>query len=78
MSCTCSPYDSGHQSNCPLLNSRQEPEEELVHVGWFCWRAGGHLAEMACRSDCVPIHVPKEWEKDMREYLRRLEEDPDE
>lgn len=53
-------------------------EDELVHVGWFCWRAGGHLAEMACRSDCVPIHVPKEWEKDFREYLRKLEDEPDE
>ncbi|WP_225840284.1 hypothetical protein [Streptomyces sp. NK08204] len=50
--------------------------EELVHVGWWCWRGDnhGHLATMACRSDNVPIHVPAEWADDMRAVLQRLED----
>lgn len=40
-------------------------ERELPHVGWYCWRCEGFNLQ-ACRSDCVPIYVPKEWEKDMR------------
>ncbi|GAA1431748.1 hypothetical protein GCM10009601_51360 [Streptomyces thermospinosisporus] len=52
----------------------------LVHVGWWCWRGGnhGHLAAMACRSDNVPIHVPAEWEDDMRAVIQRLEDEDDE
>lgn len=49
-------------------------ERELVHVGWYCWRGGcehqdGHLAAMPCKSDSVPIYVPKEWEGEMRKVL---------
>src|SRR5690606_8846140 len=52
----------------------------LVHVGWWCWRGGnhGHLAAMACRSDNGPIHVPAEWEDDMRAVIQRLEDEDDE
>ncbi|WP_432027420.1 hypothetical protein [Streptomyces sp. 1222.5] len=50
--------------------------EELVHVGWWCWRGDnhGHLATMACRSDNVPIHVPAEWADEMRAVLQRIED----
>jgi hypothetical protein len=27
-------------------------EEELVFVGWWCWKADGHFSDIACRSDC--------------------------
>ena len=48
--------------------------EPLVHVGWWCWRGNdhGHLAEMACRSDNVPIHVPAEWADEMRAVVQHL------
>lgn len=41
------------------------PDEDLVHVGWWCWRCTG-LVSMPCRSDNVPIYVPKEWAEDFR------------
>jgi len=48
--------------------------EHLVHVGWWCWRGNdhGHLADMACRSDNVPIHVPTEWAAEMRAVIEHL------
>lgn len=51
-------------------------DEQLVHVGWWCWRGDnhGHLATMACRSDNVPIHVPAEWADEMRAVLQRIED----
>lgn len=51
--------------------------EQLVHVGWWCWRGTGHghLATQACRSDNVPLHVPAEWADDMRAVLQRIEDD---
>jgi len=39
------------------------PEEDLSIVGWYCWRCE-RINGMACRSDCVPIYVPKEWEQE--------------
>ncbi|MYW46356.1 hypothetical protein [Streptomyces sp. SID161] len=53
-----------------------DESEELVHVGWWCWRGDnhGHLATMACRSDNVPIHVPAEWADEMRAALQRIED----
>ncbi|TGZ14707.1 hypothetical protein DV517_61900 [Streptomyces sp. S816] len=53
--------------------------EQLVHVGWWCWRGDshGHLATMACRSDNVPIHVPAEWADEMRAVLQRIEDGDD-
>ncbi|MFF2383699.1 hypothetical protein [Streptomyces sp. NPDC058108] len=64
-----------------LVTSEQQTDDEpLVHVGWWCWRGGnhGHLATMACRSDNVPIHVPAEWETEMRAVIQRLEDGDDE
>jgi hypothetical protein len=57
-----------------------EPEEPLVHVGWWCWRGDnhGHLATMPCRSDNVPIHVPAEWADEMRAVIQRIEDGDDE
>jgi len=54
--------------------------EALVQVGWWCWRGDGHghLATTACRSDNVPIHVPAEWELDMRAVIERIEDGDDE
>lgn len=51
-------------------------DEELVHVGWWCWRGGppGHLATQACKSDNVPIHVPAEWADDMRRVIQQIED----
>lgn len=53
-----------------------DEDDELVHVGWWCWRGDnhGHLATMPCRSDNVPIHVPAEWADDMRAVLQRIED----
>ncbi|MFF8610854.1 hypothetical protein ACF06X_33650 [Streptomyces sp. NPDC015346] len=53
--------------------------EQLVHVGWWCWRGNppGHLAAQACRSDNVPIHVPAEWADDMRAVIQRIEDGDD-
>ena len=44
--------------------------EDLVQIGWYCWRCHGVNAT-ACRSDAVPVYVPREWEQDMR---REIEE----
>lgn len=44
-------------------------ENELVFVGWWCWKAGGHFSDIACRSDCVPLHVPREWESHMKKMI---------
>ncbi|WP_030319658.1 hypothetical protein [Streptomyces flavochromogenes] len=48
--------------------------EQLAHVGWWCWRGNdhGHLADTACRSDNVPIHVPTEWATEMRAVIEHL------
>ncbi|MFC9497710.1 hypothetical protein [Streptomyces sp. NPDC056982] len=51
--------------------------ETLILVGWYCWRCEG-LNAQACRSDCVPIHVPAEWVDDMLREIRRLEDEDDE
>lgn len=53
--------------------------EELVHIGWWCWRGDnhGHLTAMACRSDNVPLHVPAEWADEMRALMRRIEDGDD-
>jgi hypothetical protein len=53
--------------------------EELVHIGWWCWRGDnhGHLTAMACRSDNVPVSVPADWARDMEAEIRRLSEEPD-
>lgn len=47
-------------------------DEQLVQIGWYCWR-GDDINSSACRSDCVPIYVPKEWEKDVTDVLVRKE-----
>jgi hypothetical protein len=44
-------------------------EEELVFVGWWCWKADGHFSDIACRSDCVPLYVPTEWESHMKKMI---------
>ncbi|MFF2773375.1 hypothetical protein ACFVU3_00560 [Streptomyces sp. NPDC058052] len=53
--------------------------EQLVPVGWWCWRGNdhGHLADTACRSDNVPIHVPAEWADEMRAVIQHLTDDHD-
>lgn len=68
--------------DCPSRLAAETPGPEtqggepLVHIGWWCWRGDnqGHLATMACRSDNVPIHVPAEWEAEMRALIQRLED----
>lgn len=56
--------------------AKHSPPEQLVHIGWYCWRCRAINAQ-ACRSDCVPIHVPAEWEREMRAEIARREEEPD-
>ncbi|MFE6903822.1 hypothetical protein ACFVFJ_44575 [Streptomyces sp. NPDC057717] len=52
------------------------PAEQLVHVGWWCWRGDnhGHLVTAACRSDNVPLHAPAEWADEMRAVIQRIED----
>ncbi|MFD3336033.1 hypothetical protein ACFWV1_25815 [Streptomyces sp. NPDC058700] len=65
---------------CPDVRQPTEAHpadtEQLVHVGWWCWRGDnhGHLATQACRSDNVPIHVPTEWADDMTAVIQRIED----
>lgn len=65
-----------------LTRQQGADSDDLVHVGWWCWRGDphGHLATMACRSDNVPIHVPSEWADDMRAVIQRIHDgdDPEE
>lgn len=46
----------------------------LVQVGWWCWRGDdhGHLVDIPCRSDNVPLHVPAEWATEMRALIQHL------
>ncbi|TXS16062.1 hypothetical protein EAO71_35135 [Streptomyces sp. ms191] len=74
---------AGHYRDCPqyaavgqqdATQPTTDETEQLVHVGWWCWRGNdhGHLADMACRSDNVPIHVPTEWAAEMRAVIEHL------
>ncbi|NJA56689.1 hypothetical protein [Streptomyces sp. NEAU-H3] len=60
-----------------LLASPDVPAEEqasehgpVVQVGWYCWRCHGLNSE-ACRSDCVPVYVPADWEELMLPEVQR-------
>ncbi|MGW7726269.1 hypothetical protein ACWGJ6_23405 [Streptomyces canus] len=57
----------------------QPADEELTHVGWWCWRGDnhGHLATQPCRSDNVPLHAPAEWADEMRAVIQRIEDGDD-
>lgn len=41
-----------------------------IQIGWYCWKCHA-INATACRSDSVPVYVPREWEQDM---IRELEE----
>lgn len=61
-------------------HQEQPATEQLVHVGWWCWRGDnhGHLVTSPCRSDNVPLHAPTEWADDMRAVIQRIEDGDDE
>ncbi|MCX3059572.1 hypothetical protein [Streptomyces beihaiensis] len=71
--------DPEHVDDCPGCETQPEPEQ-LVHVGWWCWRGDnhGHLATTACRSDNVPLYVPAEWADEMRAVIQCIEDGDDE
>lgn len=78
------PWDTDEQPEpAPAVGQPAEAqaadEAELVPVGWWCWRGDnhGHLADIPCRSDNVPIHVPAEWADDMRAVIQHLADDHD-
>lgn len=68
-----------HQEQ-PATVERQPATEQLVHIGWWCWRGDnhGHLVTSPCRSDNVPLHAPTEWADDMRAVIQRIEDGDDE
>lgn len=51
-----------------------EQEEEIVQIGWYCRRCKG-LVAAPCRSDNVPVLIPREWEDEMRTEIIRLDEE---
>lgn len=46
--------------------------QNLVRVGSYCWRCH-NVNNAPCRSDAVPIYVPIDWEKEMRDELDKRE-----
>lgn len=68
-----------HQEQ-PTTGEQQAEDEQLVHIGWWCWRGDnhGHLVTSPCRSDNVPLHAPTEWADDMRAVIQRIEDGDDE
>ncbi|GAA2107781.1 hypothetical protein [Streptomyces synnematoformans] len=54
-----------------------QPGEPRVQVGWYCWRCRG-MNTQACRSDCVPVYVPREWATEMEAEIARRENGDDE
>lgn len=58
----------GERRDCELPDC-----EILVQVGWYCWRCK-NVNRTACRSDCVPVHVPLAWARDMEAALLEREE----
>ncbi|WP_185909184.1 hypothetical protein [Streptomyces sp. WAC01280] len=71
---TCPDGEPCPSHDQPAEQSTEETPDRLAHVGWWCWRGNdhGHLADTACRSDNVPIHVPTEWADDMRAVIEHL------
>jgi hypothetical protein len=60
--------------SCAAKTPASDDAPRLVHVGWYCWRCRAINAQ-ACRSDCVPVHVPAEWADDMNAELAAREDD---
>ncbi|MFD3333560.1 hypothetical protein ACFWV1_13070 [Streptomyces sp. NPDC058700] len=73
----------GQPAEAPATDRAEQAAEEtpgrLAHIGWWCWRGNnhGHLADIPCRSDNVPIHVPSEWADEMRAVVQHLTDDHD-
>jgi hypothetical protein len=38
-------------------------------VGWWCWRAGGHLCDESCKSDSVPLFAQSGWAAGVRRNI---------
>lgn len=45
-------------------------DDQMALIGWWCWRCAA-INYMACKSDSVPIFVPKEWKEEMVKALVR-------
>ena len=80
MACHCAVADDIERRTADQARQAEPAAEQLVHVGWWCWRGDnhGHLATTACRSDNVPLHAPAEWADDMRAVIQRIDDGDEE
>lgn len=38
-------------------------------VGYWCWRGGGHVCDLPCKSDSVPLLAQKGWAAGVRRNI---------
>jgi hypothetical protein len=60
-------FSRAEEDALPELNF-DEPEGYEV-VGYWCWRAGGHVCDYSCKSDSVPLLAQKGWAAGVRRNI---------
>lgn len=66
-------FSSNEEDALPDLIYTPPRGTELV--GWWCWRAGGHLCDESCKSDSVPLFAQAGWATGVRRNIAELRDE---